>query len=161
MKQIKSANNILGPCAIIIVFIMAIWWLVYYLYKHNFFRNTRDLFQNMHPTLGNAGEYPFYDLNPLLVDVYPLTGRKGVSNDNYPNIWFYYPSLPLGNFEQITNNLRYRYNPDDGQCITADFCGAIYKDKKVKSNVAHPLPPVKPGEGARVNYYRNKYNILL
>ena len=161
MKKIKTPSNFFGPCIIIILFIVVIWWLVYYLYKNTFFRKTRDLFQNMHPTLSNAGEYPFADLNPLLADVYPLTGKKGVSNDSYPKIWYYYPVLPLASFEQITNNLRYRNNPDDGQCITADFCGAIYKDKKTKSNISTPLPSVKQGNGARVNYYRNKANILL
>ena len=163
MAKSNKSYSFWGPCLTIIIFIIIIWWIIYYLYKNKFFRSDqRDLFQNMSGgTLQNAGKYPFFDLNPLLIGFYPLTGRKSVSNDDYQKIWWTYPVLPLGSFEQVTNNLKYRYNPDDGQCITADFCGAIYKDKKVPSNVAKMLPPVASGKGARVNYYRNKDNFLL
>ena len=161
MKKIKKESGVLGPCLIIICFILLIWLTIYYLYKNDFFQSKRDLFQNRKSSLLNPDKYPTSDINPLLADWYPLTGRKGVSNDNYPQIWFDYPVLPLGTFQQVTNNLRYRYNPDNGQCITADFCGALYKDKKIKTNVAHLLPEVPNGYGARVNYYRNKENLLL
>jgi hypothetical protein len=161
MKKSKKNFGLLGPCLIIICFIVLIWWSIYYLYKNNFFQSKRDLFQNMKTNYLNPHSYPSSVLNPLLSDSYPLKEKKGVSNDNYPQIWFNYPVLPLGSFKQVTNNLRYRYNPDNGQCITADFCGAIYKDKKNKSNIVKMLPPVQSGYGARVNYYRNKENLLL
>lgn len=161
MKKIKNESGVLGPCLIIICFILLIWLTIYYLYKNDFFQSKRDLFQNRKSSLLNPDKYPASDINPLLSDWYPLTGRKGVSNDNYPQIWFDYPVLPLGTFQQVTNNLRYRYNPDNGKCITADFCGTLYKDKKIKSNVSHVLPQVQVGNGARVNYYRNKENLLL
>ena len=98
----------------------------------------------------------------LLADVYRYTGKKNVSNDNSSKIWWHYPIFPVGSYEQITNNLRYHYNPDNGTCSRAEFCGALYHDKHNPSNIQTPLPLVdydcsKP----RVNYYRTEWNKLL
>jgi len=101
-----------------------------------------------------------YDL--LLKDSYDFTGRKTVNKNNYNDIWWNYPVFGVGSYSQITNNLRYRKNPDDGVCITADFCGALYKDKHLASNVAKPLPPapeMKPGS-KRINYFLTEHNLL-
>ena len=58
----------------------------------------------------------------------------------------------LGSYKQITNNLKYYDNPDNGTCIRADFCGALYKNKKdTNTNITLPLPPVK--QGLRVGYF--------
>ncbi len=97
---------------------------------------------------------------PLLADSYKYTGNKYVSSDNSSQIWWHYPIFGVSSFEQITNNLKYRYNPDDGDCSRAEFCGTLYKDKFVKSNVTLPLPPVPMGEGARVGYFRTDENVL-
>lgn len=162
MPKFNKKSSSFIPCITIIVFIALLWWWIYYLYKNNFFRSKqRDLFTTMKPNIQNAGAYPYEDMEPLLNKDYPLSGRKGVSNDNYSQIWWYYPVLPLGSYEQITNNLRYFKNPDIGQCVRADMCGALYKDKKVKSNVSKQLPPVKNGPGARIGYFRGKYNLLI
>ena len=119
----------------------------------------RDGFDNYN--LAEPGMYPKSDDLPLLTDVYKYTGSKTVSNDSYHDIWWHYPVLKIGNFKQITNNLRYYNNPDEGTCITADFCGALYKEKKNKSNYIYPMPPVPQGEGPRVNYYRTPVDLLL
>ena len=111
--------------------------------------------------LATAGIYPKADNVPLLTDSYQYTGNKHVSNNSYNDIWWHYPIFREGSYEQITNNLRYYKNPDEGTCIRADFCGALYKDKKNKSNLVYPLPPVPNGQGARVNYYRGNPNELL
>lgn len=99
--------------------------------------------------------------NMLLSDSYPSTGRKTVNKNTYNDIWWYYPIFKVGSYAQITNNLRYRRNPDDGQCITADFCGALYNDAQVDTNVITPLPPVANAPGTRVNYYRTPHNLFL
>jgi hypothetical protein len=96
---------------------------------------------------------------PLLND-YPLTNRKGVSNNSSETIWKSYPVFSLGSFKQLTNNLRYWKNPDDGKCSRAEFCGTLYKNKQVKSNIIKPLPPSEQGDGARVGYYRTEPNYL-
>ena len=83
------------------------------------------------------------------------------SDNNYSDIWFHYPIFTLGSFKQITNNLRFNDNPDNGQCIRADFCGALYHDKKVPSNEVFPLPEAEEGDGARVGYFRSEPNKLF
>jgi hypothetical protein len=105
------------------------------------------------------GTYPKTDDLPILDD-YPYTGSKDVSNANSSQIWKDYPIFPAGDYRQITNNLRYWKNPDNGLCSRADFCNALYKDIKTKSNYVYPLPPAEEGDGARVGYFRSKPNIL-
>lgn len=105
--------------------------------------------------------YPRSVEKPIL-DSFPLTGSKETSLNNYNQIWWHYPVFSLGSYEQITNNIRHNYNPDEGTCIRADFCGALYKDKHgIKSNVITPLPPAEEGEGARVGYFRTEPNELF
>lgn len=112
--------------------------------------------------LANPGIFSNSENDLLLKDSYDFTGRKTVNKNNYNDIWWNYPVFGVGSYSQITNNLRYRKNPDDGVCITADFCGALYKDKHLASNVAKPLPPapeIKPGS-KRINYFLTEYNLL-
>lgn len=110
-------------------------------------------------TLKNPGEYPVAVTKAILND-YPQIGRNEVSKDNYSDIWKNYPVFSVGSYEQITNNLKYFKNPDNGTCRNADFCGAFYRDKKNVSNVIRPLKEAEEGEGARVNYYRTEPNKL-
>ena len=110
--------------------------------------------------LSTPGTYPVSVDKPIL-DSFPLTGNKGVSNRNYSDIWWEYPEFDKSSFTQITNNLRYVNSPEEGTCISADMCNALYKKKKNKSNVVCPLPPVEEGPGARVGYYRTEPNLLF
>lgn len=121
------------------------------------------------PFIKNIGVEGFVPLLPglyprsqdrVILDDYPQIGSNETSNNNYSNIWSNYPVFPLASFEQITNNLRYHENPDEGTCVRADFCGALYKNKKVPSNVVNPLPPAQEGPGARVGYFRSEPNEL-
>ena len=77
--------------------------------------------------LTTPGTYPVSVDKPIL-NSFPLTGNKGVSNKNYQDIWRDYPEFSKSSFEQITNNLRYVDNPDEGTCIRADMCNALYKN---------------------------------
>ena len=110
--------------------------------------------------LSTPGTYPV-SVNKPILNSFPLTGNKGVSNRNYSDIWWEYPEFDISSFAQITNNLRYVKNPDEGTCIRADMCNALYKDKKNKSNEVCPLPPAEEGPGARVGYYRTEPNMLF
>jgi hypothetical protein len=128
--------------------------------------NTKEGYSNYNLDSLNPGKYPLSQDKPLLNKDYPLTGRKTVSNKSYNDIWWEYPIFKEGSYKQITNNLRYYDNPDEGTCIRAEFCNTLYKNKKVKSNYILPLPPVsapnkKNGESARVNYYWAQPDILL
>lgn len=148
MKQ----NNIIYVCIIAFV-LLAIIGL--YVWKNNIIKlEGYDNYQ-----LSTPGTYPTSTDLPIL-NSYAHTGNKSVSDDSSNNIWWHFPIFKVGSYEQITNNLRYRYNPDDGTCSRADLCGALYKNKRVKSNVIHPLPPAEIGKGARVNYYRSNPNLL-
>ena len=77
------------------------------------------------------GIYPV-SVDQAILDDYPLIGKNETSNDDYSEIWWKNPVLPLSSFKQITNNIRYPKNPDNGTCTPADFCGALYKDIKNK-----------------------------
>lgn len=106
-------------------------------------------------------KYPQVQDDVLLEGDYPLTGRKGVSNNNAYNIWWHYPIFKVGSYAQITNNIKYPNNPDNGQCMPAEFCGALYKEKpNMPSNYIEPLGPVPDCPGARVNYYTTQPNLL-
>ena len=113
-----------------------------------------------HNTEGFSGSTfsPNTEEEPILND-YTAINKNKTSNNNYNQIWWHYPIFTLGSYEQITNNLKYHYNPDNGTCVRADFCGAMYHDKPhTKSNVVTPLPPAEEGDGARVGYFRSEPN---
>lgn len=110
--------------------------------------------------LSVPGDFPRSVDKPILDD-YPLIESKGVSANNASDIWKDYPVFGLGSFKQITNNIRFNRNPDNGKCSRAEVCGALYRDAKTESNVVKPLPPAQEGPGARVGYYRSEPNDLF
>jgi hypothetical protein len=120
---------------------------------------TREGYVNLKLVELLPGDYPRTDDLPILDD-YPYTGRKTASDYNSSQIWKYYPIFPAGDYRQITNNLRYWRNPDNGDCSRADMCGALYHSIKNKSNYVKPLPPAEEGPGARVGYFRSNPNKL-
>ena len=99
-----------------------------------------------------------------------MTGKKEISNHTSADIWWHLPIFKLGSYLQITNNLRYPNNPDEGTCIPASMCQTIYgkklyqeKDKNqlIESNYILPLPPSSIELcGSRVNYYHTDENLL-
>jgi len=108
----------------------------------------------------SPGNFP-KSVDKVILDDFPQIGKNVTSDNNYSDIWKDYPVFPVGSFKQITNNLRFHDNPDEGTCVRADFCGAAYYNKKqTKSNVVLPLPPAEEGPGARVGYFRSEPNEL-
>ena len=152
----KMNTNLLK--GIFIYFLIA---FIAYLLIIWFYKKSKNINGYSNYNLSEPGIYPSADTIPLLTDEYKYTGRKTVSNDSYPEIWWHYPIFREGSYKQITNNLRYYRNPDEGTCVRAEFCGALYSDKNNKSNYIYPLPPVPPGSNPRVNYYRTGVNLLL
>jgi hypothetical protein len=71
-----------------------------------------------------------------------------------------YPIFSLGSYAQITNNIRYPDNPDDGTCTPASMCGALYHDKNTGNNFVKPLPPVNPNCGTRVGYFTTDEQVI-
>jgi hypothetical protein len=112
-------------------------------------------------TLDQAnGPYPSAQTEVLVQDTYPAIGKNEISNNNANDIWWHYPIFELGSYKQITNNIRYPNNPDEGTCMPASMCGALYHEKQLKSNYVEPLPPVNPDCGTRVGYFDTDVNLL-
>jgi hypothetical protein len=105
------------------------------------------------------GTYPVSVDKPILND-FPLIGKNEVSNNSASTIWWHYPVFSLPSFKQVTNNLRYVKNPDEGTCTRPEFCGALYHSIKNKPNEIYPLPPAEESSGARVGYFRTEPNKL-
>lgn len=114
------------------------------------------------------GDYPSSEEAGILTgnDIYPPTGMKVIGDEQEQKMWQTYPIFEVGSYEQITNNIRYPDNPDDGRCTAAEFCNIFYKDApkgSQPSNVTTILPPVPSENGktdARVNYYWTPENLL-
>jgi len=107
------------------------------------------------------GTYPSSETDVLVQDSYPITGKNGVSEEDANRMWWHYPIFKVGSYKQITNNIRYHNNPDTGRCMPSNFCGALYKEKQLKSNYIQPLPPVDPSSsGTRVGYFTTDVNML-
>ena len=137
---------------LILVSVLSSFWVDQSMFEHFTGRTS----------LATPGIVPTSEELPLLSDSYPYTGSKTVSNNNYGDIWWNYPVFEVGSYAQITNNIRYPKNPDDGQCRAADFCGALYKDNQLQSNISKPLPPAPSvtAESVRVNYYTTESNLI-
>lgn len=108
---------------------------------------------------GAMGDYPAAQMK-VLVDTYPAIGKNQLSNNSASDIWRDYPIFELGSYEQTTNNIRYPDNPDEGTCMPASMCGALYYNKKLKSNIVEPLPPLNPECGTRIGYFDTNENLL-
>jgi len=108
----------------------------------------------------SIGEIPSSEEDVLLQNTYPITGTNEISNNSANDIWWWYPIFKLGSYAQITNNIRYPYRPDDGTCMPASICGALYNEKKIGSNTIKPLPPINPTCGTRIGYFSTKQNLL-
>ena len=110
--------------------------------------------------LNMGAKYPNCQNIALLNKEYPVIHTNMVSDKNYSDIWWEYPIFSEGSYAQITNNIRYPNNPDNGTAISAEFSNAFYKNKKHKTNYSTPLGPA-PLDGMRVGYYKTKDNLIL
>ena len=93
----------------------------------------QESFQNKKKGLTYSNNIP--ENTYLLKDYYPTDNRLIVDSDNYSHNWIYYPIFSLGSYEQITNNLKYFKNPDEGTCIPAELCGDFYKNREMMYEV--------------------------
>ncbi len=107
-----------------------------------------------------SGDYPSAQTQVLLQDTYPTIGKNQISNKTANDIWREYPVFEVGSYEQITNNIRYPDNPDDGRCTPASMCNALYYNKKMGNNVITQLPPVNTDSGTRVGYFVTDERII-
>jgi hypothetical protein len=112
-------------------------------------------------TLDQAyGSFPKAQTEVLVQDTYPAIGKNQISDNNASDIWWHYPVFQLGSYKQITNNIRYPDTPDEGTCMPASMCGALYNERFLKTNYIEPLPPLNPECGTRVGYFDTDVNLL-
>jgi hypothetical protein len=110
------------------------------------FKKSREGYHNLSP-----GYFPIDVDVPILHEEYPLKQHMGLSNNTYEMNSSYYPIFD-SSYEQHTNNVRYWSTPNNGMCSPADFCGGLYKNKKIDV----PKTPTSislDSHDIRVNYY--------
>jgi hypothetical protein len=103
-----------------------------------------------------SGEYPREVDEPLLYPEYPkITTGYGVvlrENNSTNNSKLYPVAANLANYDQATNNMREWVTPDNGSCMPAGMCGALYAPKTpAEYIVPSPLPMDSPVR--RVGFY--------
>jgi hypothetical protein len=127
-----------------------------------FIFNYENLYENFsNYSLDKAtGNLPDAQTKVLVQDTYPAIGKNQISTNEANDIWFKYPIFELGSYEQITNNIKYPDNPDEGTCMPASMCGALYHDKHIGNNDIKPLPPVKTDSGTRVGYFTTNEQLV-
>ena len=142
-----------------LILVLAIGLPLLFKIYESFERRRRDGYENY--TLdGATGDFPAAQTEVLVQDTYPAIGKNQISDNMASDIWWHYPIFTLGSYKQITNNIRYPNNPDEGTCMPASMCGALYHDKFLKSNYIEPLPPLNPDCGTRVGYFDTNINLL-
>lgn len=121
--------------------------------------NTYEGYENY--SLDQAiGKVPDSQVQVLVQDTYPAIGKNQISNNTSNDIWWHYPIFKLGSYKQITNNIRYPNNPDEGTCMPGSMCGALYRKKNIGKNYITPLPPVNSSSGTRVGYFNTDEQLI-
>ena len=109
------------------------------------------------------GDVPAAQTEVLVQDTYPripLNQEVAKESHSAENIWQNYPVFALGSYEQITNNIKYPKNPDDGTCMPASMCGVLYRDAHLGKNEIEPLPPAD-NTGTRIGYFTSSTHSQL
>ena len=97
-----------------------------------------------------------------LIAPFPHTGRNSINEHSEgKTIWWHFPILHLSSYKQITNNLKYVNNPDNGRCMPASMCGAFYKEHQDQLNEIQPLPPLNPKCGLRIGYFQTSNDVNM
>jgi hypothetical protein len=142
---------------IFLILVLAVGFPLFFKIKESF--KKKEGYSNY--TLDGAmGGFPAAQTDVLVQNSYPRINTNGISNNTSNDIWWHYPTLKLGSYAQITNNIRYPNNPDEGTCMPASMCGALYHEKQERSNYVKPLPPINPTCGTRVGYFTTNQNLM-
>lgn len=103
-----------------------------------------------------SGDFPREVDEPLLYPTYPKKkigyGDIFSGNNSENNSKLYPVASNMGGYDQATNNVRDWVTPDNGSCVPAAMCGALYDAKAPEEyKVSEPLPFNIPEK--RVGYY--------
>ena len=129
---------------LLLILILAIGLPLFFKISESFKR--RDGYSNYNLD-GANGDFPAAQTEVLVQDTYPSIGKNQLSDNTASDIWWHYPIFTLGSYKQITNNIRYPNNPDEGTCMPASMCGALYHKKKHESIHTAPLNNDQPRVG--------------
>ena len=142
---------------IFLILVLAVGFPLFFKIKESF--QKKEGYSNY--TLDGAmGGFPAAQTDVLVQNSYPRINKNGISNNTSNDIWWHYPIFKLGSYAQITNNIRYPNNPDEGTCMPTSMCGALYHEKQERTNYVKPLPPINPTCGTRVGYFTTNKNLL-
>ena len=123
------------------------------------FLNINEGYEN-YSLVQAMGKVPDSQTQVLVQDTYPSIGINQISKNTSNDIWWHYPIFKLGSYAQITNNIRYPNNPDEGTCMPGSMCGALYHEKRIGNNYVTPLPMVNSVSGTRVGYYTTNKQLI-
>jgi hypothetical protein len=134
-------------------------FILFILSQNNFITRSIEGYSN----LANSGKYTSSEDKPILSDTYDFTGEKKVNQNTSKDVWWKSPIFKLGSYVQITNNIKYPKNPDNGSSVTSEFSNVLYKDKYQKGNVTTLLPPAPEvtSDSVRVGYYTTNSNLFI
>lgn len=107
-----------------------------------------------------SGNFPDAQTQVLVQNTYPPIEKNQISDNTSNDIWWHYPIFKLGSYSQITNNIKYPNNPDEGTCMPASMCGALYHSKETGDNSVKILPPINPDQGTRIGYFTTKGQLV-
>ena len=129
--------------------------------NHNLEEGESDFANPKNVLLPSNQNNIIHNENVVLLDgVYPTTNNNEITDNGSNQIWKDYPIVEVGSYEQITNNMKYQQNPDNGTCMPASMCNDLYKNKDVPSNIIKPMEPVNDSSGTRVGYFTTDNNLL-
>jgi len=141
-------------------FLFSIGLLVLIFFIAFFWKPMKEGFDSGLGLLDTVGTYP-NSLVDRMLTFYPSTHRLGVSDVSSTDVWWRNPSFVEGSYKQITNNLRYQNNPDNGRSTPIEFSFALYDNNQLASNYTYPLPPTPNcSEGVRVNYFQSYPSLM-
>ena len=141
---------------IILFMVIILFFLWVYISSHN-----TEPFENYNLSdVSKSNNYPSAVSTVLLQDSYPITRKNGVSNKSENQIWQHYPIFKVGSYLQVTNNFKYQRNPDIANCTPDEFCGTLYKNKQLASNIIKQLPPVNDNTGRRINFFTTNIKLI-
>lgn len=97
-------------------------------------------------------------IKKVRIDDVPQLETNLLSSDTSRDIFLKYPLFQLGTYEQVTNNIKFPQNPDNGTSLQPELSDTLYANKTlVESNIVSILPPVsKTTKGRRVGYYQSE-----
>jgi hypothetical protein len=140
------------------ILFLAIFLLIIVIFN-SYIKNKEGFTDNVSESKMMPSNFNEGDSYALLRNMYPIKGNT-LSNETAEKMWWHYPVFKLGSYKQITNNIKYPNNPDDGTCMPSNTCFALYGNKQLQSNYSKILPPANPECGTRVGYYSTPVNLL-